>query len=112
MKNQRFFSRLAAMLIAVMLLCQPVLTLAEEKEETITHIAKATVALKVRRAASKEANGCGSISRGQQVNIIEYGDIWSKVLLPRTTGWVQTKYLTDITPVQELRHGAMTMEEL
>ena len=40
--------------------------------------------------------GCGSISRGELVNIIEYGEVWCKVLLPRTTGWVQTRYLTDV----------------
>ena len=95
MRNHRFLTRLAALLAVAVLFLQPLLALAEETE-TITHIAKATVALKVRRAASKEANGCGSISRGELVNIIEYGEVWCKVLLPRTTGWVQTRYLTDV----------------
>ena len=95
MKNHRVFRRLAAMLLTVLLFTQPLLALAEESE-TITHIAKATVALKVRREPAKDANGCGSISRGEMVNIVEYGEMWCKVLLPRTTGYVQTRYLTDV----------------
>lgn len=95
MKDHRFFSRLAAALLTLVLMMQPLLALAEEVQP-ITHTAKATVALKVRRAPSKDAGGCGSITRGETVSIIEYGDSWCKVQLSRNTGYVQTRYLTDV----------------
>ena len=88
--------RIAALFLCAMLLFTSVVSMAEEEKAPITHIAKATVALKVRRAADKSSGGADSIPRGSFVNIIEFGDEWCKVRTSRTEGYIMTKYLTDI----------------
>lgn len=95
-KHHRVLGRLVALLLAVLMLGQPLLALAEEAEETVTHLARATVALKVRREPNKDAGGNGSIDKGAFVEIIEYGDEWCKVKTSRNTGYVMTQYLTEI----------------
>ena len=69
--------RLIALVLA-MLLLMPAFSFAKEtgEEAPITHTAKATVALKVRRAPADDAAGCDSISRHSFVYILEYGDTW------------------------------------
>ncbi|HNW87448.1 MAG TPA: VanW family protein [Candidatus Limiplasma sp.] len=64
--------------------------------ETATYVATANAPLKVRRAPDKTASGNGSIAKGDMVYILELGNEWSKVDTGRNTGYVQTKYLTDI----------------
>jgi len=97
--NHSFWKRLLALMMTVLLLALPVLTMAEEEEEEkapVTHIATATVQLKVRRSASKNAGSSDSIPKGSFVNIIEYGDEWCKVRTNRVEGYVMTKYLADV----------------
>jgi len=88
---KRFFALLLAM--ALLIACLPALS---EEEAPVTHVGRATVAIKVRRAPAKDAFGNGSLARGDEVNIIEYGDEWCKVRLSRNEGYVMTKYLADI----------------
>ena len=96
LKHSRLFSRNAAVLLAVLLLLEPMAVFAQEQEEPVTHIAKATVALKVRRAPDKGASGSDSIPRGSFVYIIEYGTEWCRVRTDRTEGYIMTKYLADV----------------
>jgi len=88
---KRFFALLLAM--ALLIACLPALS---EEEAPVTHVGRATVAIKVRRAPAKDAFGNGSLARGDEVNIIEYGAEWCKVRLSRNEGYVMTKYLADI----------------
>lgn len=96
--------RLTALLLTLLLFLQPVLAMAEgtEEEDPITHVAKASVALKVRRAPDKEAFGSDSIPRDSFVYILEYDDEWCKVRTSRTDGYVMTKYLADLQQLVEL----------
>jgi len=94
-KNHRYLSRLFAVLLALLTLVQPLAVLAEE-EAPVTHIGRATVALKVRRAPDKGASGSDSIPRGSYVYIIEYGNVWCRVRTTRTEGYILTQYLTDV----------------
>ena len=77
----RKMNRWIALLLAMLMLTTPVFSLAEETaEETaektaITHTAKATTTLKVRRAPDDSALGSDSIPRDSLVYIIEYGNI-------------------------------------
>ena len=96
LKQSRLFSRIAAVLLAVLLLLEPMAVFAQEQDEPVTHIAKATVALKVRRAPDKGASGSDSIPRGSFVYIIEYGTEWCRVRTDRTEGYIMTKYLADV----------------
>lgn len=97
LKAHRFCCRVASILLAVLLLVEPLAVWAEETNEApVTHIAKSTVALKVRRAPSKSSTGSDSIPRGSYVYIIEYGDMWCRVRTDRTEGYILTQYLTDI----------------
>lgn len=103
MPMKKMSKRLAAMVLALLLVLQPVLVLAETAEEDpITHTARASVALKVRRAPDKEALGSDSIARDSFVYILEYGDEWCKVSTSRTEGYVMTKYLVDLKQVADL----------
>ena len=93
---QKMFRQLLSVLLAAVMLLQPLAVFAEEEEDPVTHIGRATVALKVRRAPDKNAFGCGSISRGDAVYVIEYGNEWCRVRTSRTEGYVMTKYLADL----------------
>lgn len=93
--------RLIALLLAVFTLLLPVFSMAEEaaaveEEAPITHIAKATTTLKVRRAPDDSAYGNDSIPRDSLVYILEYDNVWCKVRTSRVEGYVKTKYLTDL----------------
>lgn len=109
---QPMTKRLASMLLAMLLLLQPMLALGETagEEDPITHTARASVALKVRRAPDKEAFGSDSIPRDGFVYILEYGDEWCKVRTSRTDGYVMTKYLVDLQQVAELPESETTEE--
>lgn len=122
--NHRFWKRMAALLAALILTALPLLSLAEEAEASITHIARATVALKVRREPDSNAPASDSIPKGSFVSIIEFGDEWCKVRTERLEGWVMTKYLTEIlaqddsirpveeeTPVAEDAQPGFTMDK-
>ncbi len=93
--------RLLALVLALLML--PVFSFAEEVAEEegapITHIAKATVMLKVRRSPADDAYGCDSIPRDSLVYITEYGKVWSKVRTASQEGYVKNKYLTDVKVV-------------
>jgi len=96
----RKIKRLIALLLALVLI-MPAIAVAEEEEAPVTHTAKATVALKVRREAASDALGGDSIPRDSMVYIIEYGDIWCKVRTSRMEGWVKTQYLTNLQVVDQ-----------
>lgn len=65
-------------------------------EVAAQYVATATVTLKVRRSPNLDSAGNSSISKGEMVYILEMGNEWSKVDTGSNTGYVQTKYLTDI----------------
>lgn len=94
----RWASRLAALFLAALLLMTTAWA-EEETEAPITHIAKASVALKVRRRPESTSTGGDSIPRGEDVMIVEYGADWCKVRTSHLEGWVMTKYLLDIKTV-------------
>ncbi len=90
--------RFATLLLAVLLLAQPLAALAESAEEKdpITYIAKATTMLKVRRAPDQSSSGNASIPKDSYVYIIDKGAEWCFVRVgSRVEGYVMTKYLTD-----------------
>lgn len=93
--------RLLALLLAVLML--PVFSLAEEAADTeeapVTHVAKATTTLKVRRSPDDSAYGNDSIPRDSLVYIIEYGNVWCKVRTSRVEGYIKSQYLTDLVVV-------------
>ena len=93
-KTMRKINRWIALLLAMLLL--PVFSLAEGEESPVTHTARTTATLKVRRAPDDSALGSDSIPRDSIVYIIEYGDLWCKVRTSRTEGYIKTKYLTDL----------------
>jgi len=99
-----------AVLLAALMLLQPLAVFAEEEEEPVTHVARSTVALKVRRAPDKGASGSDSIPRGSFVYIIEYGNVWCRVRTSRTEGYVLTQYLTDIQQQEGVEVSAKTKE--
>ncbi len=66
------------------------------EEDAVQYIAVATSTLKVRREPDPNASGIGSIDRNALVYILELGDEWSLVDTGRATGYVYTKYLSDI----------------
>lgn len=68
----------------------------ETDEDAVRYTAVATAALKVRREASRDALGNGSIDKDDVVYIIELGNEWSRVDTGRNIGYVLTQYLTDI----------------
>lgn len=94
--------KLIALLLALTLLASSVVAISEEAatqtqaEETVQYVATADVALKVRRAPGKNENGVGSIAKDETVYILELGAEWCKIRLPRTAGYVQSKYLSDL----------------
>ncbi|MDD6041443.1 MAG: VanW family protein [Clostridia bacterium] len=91
-------NRWIALLLALLMLV-PAFSLAEDtaaEEAPITHTAKASTTLKVRRAPDDGALGNDSIPRDSLVYIIDYGDLWCKVRTSRVEGYVKTKYLTDV----------------
>lgn len=99
MHTKPFLQRLLLVLTVLLIALQPLFALAEQADEApVTHIGRATVALKVRRAPEKNALGCDSIDRDGFAYIVEMGDEWCKVRTRRNEGYVQTKYLTDIRP--------------
>lgn len=95
--------RWIALLLAMMTLLLPVLSFAEEIAEEelapITHTAKSTTTLKVRRAPDDSALGFDSIPRGSIVYITEYSSVWCKVRTSRVDGYIKTKYLTDLVVI-------------
>lgn len=94
---KRKLLRAAALFLTVLLLLQTAAF--ADAAPQITHTAKATVALKVRAEANSSSKGVGSVGRGDTVSVTELGTDWCKVWTGRNEGWVQAKYLTDITPV-------------
>lgn len=94
----RWVRRMAALFLAALIL-MPTACAEEETEAPITHIAKASVALKVRRWPEASAPGGDSIPRGDDVMIVEYGVEWCKVRTRYLDGWVKTKYLLDVKTV-------------
>ena len=104
--------RWIALLLAAMLMSLPLLSLAEETEEAaVTHTAKATATLKVRRAPDDSALGSDSIPRDSFVYILEYGPMWCKVRTSRVEGYIKTKYLTDIVVVDQEAVAAQKAEQ-
>lgn len=94
--------RWLALLLAMLMLLTPVSSLAEETAEgeaPITHTAKATTTLKVRRAPDDTALGFDSIPRDSLVYIIDYSSVWCKVRTNRVEGYIKTKYLTDLVVI-------------
>ena len=110
-KHHRIFRRAAALLLAMLLLVQPLAALAQEDAAPITHIAKSTVALKVRRAPDKDALGCDSIPRGSYVYILDYGNEWCRVRTDYAEGYVLTKYLADVIAQDGAPEVSDLMEE-
>ncbi len=83
--------------LALMLGLSPICAVAEDEiDSSVTHIAVADVALKVRRSPAKDSGGIGSIRRDEAVYITELGADWSKVLVGKSEGFVQTKYLSNL----------------
>lgn len=97
---KRLFHHSIALVMALLILAaQPLAAFAEEaQDDPITHTAKASVALKVRRAPSKDSTGGDSIPRDSFVYILELGEEWCKVRTRHLDGYVLTQYLTDIQP--------------
>ena len=98
---KRFFRPLLLLLLAAMMAFSPLSVLAEEaaeeNEAPITHTAIARVALRVRRAPSKDASAGDSIPRDSFVYILELGLEWCKVRTSVMEGYVLTEYLDDLT---------------
>ena len=92
--------RLLALLLALMI-ALPAFALAENGEDPVTHTARATTRLKVRRAPSDEALGGDSIAADSMVYIIDYGNLWCKVRTSQLEGYVKTQYLTDVVVVNQ-----------
>jgi len=91
-----------ALLLAMLMMIMPVLSMAEETAEAeapITHTAKASTTLKVRRAPDDSALGNDSIPRDSIVYIVEYGNLWCKVRTSRVEGYIKTQYLTDLVVI-------------
>lgn len=110
-------NRWIALLLAMLMMFMPVLSLAEEAP--ITHTAKASTTLKVRRAPDDSALGSDSIPRDSLVYILEYGNVWCKVRTSRVEGYIKTKYLTDLVVIdpnavaaQEAADEAVAVGEL
>lgn len=99
---KRIFRTMLLAALALITALAPLCAMAEETAEApVTHTALATVALKVRRAPDLDALGGDSIPRDAYVYILELGDEWCKVRTSRMEGYVQTRYLTDITVYDE-----------
>lgn len=91
--------RIAMALLVLLMALEPMMAMAEEAaqaEQEVTHIATASLALKVRRRPEKESGGSDSIPKDALVYILELGDEWCKVETSYTVGYVMTQYLTDI----------------
>lgn len=69
---------------------------ADEQEPVEKYIATSTAQLKVRRGPGKSHSGIDSLPRDSTIYILELGEEWSYVRSRYSTGYVQTKYLTDI----------------
>lgn len=120
MRKHHFLKRLLTMLLAAMLLCQPLFAVAEdeaapetiatvetadaaeESEETDENAPKyyafSAVALKVRKEPDKNSTGVGSIPKGSTVYILSLvNDNWAYITFDRGNGYVQTQYLQNMT---------------
>ena len=112
--------RILCLFVLLTLFCQPVL--AEEGEssigdvlaaapeisateeveeavpegESVRYVAVSRVALKIRRGPGKEYGSSGSISKGALIQILSLGTEWSKIRTPRTEGYIQSQFLSDI----------------
>ncbi|MDD3214958.1 MAG: hypothetical protein PHY64_14900, partial [Eubacteriales bacterium] len=75
--------------------------------DAVRYTAVASVALKVRREAARDALGNGSIDKDDIVYVIALGNEWSRVDTGRNVGYVLTQYLTDIREYD----GGTTHEE-
>ncbi|MBE5801771.1 MAG: hypothetical protein E7319_05720 [Clostridiales bacterium] len=76
---------------------------AEQTGDQITHMGKASVALKVRIEPNKDARGIDSIPKNATVYIIEQtNDEWVKVHTSNTTGYVMVKYITNMQDINDL----------
>jgi len=96
----RKMKRLLALLLALILLLLPAFSMAEEEDEApVTHTARSTTRLKVRRAPSDDALGGDSIPADTMVYILEYGNYWCKIRTSYMEGYVKTQYLTDLVVV-------------
>ena len=95
-----YFRHSIALFMALLILAaQPLAALAQEaQDDPVAYTAKASVALKVRRAPSKDSTGGDSIPRDAFVYILELGEEWCKVRTSHLDGYVMTQYLTDIQP--------------
>lgn len=69
---------------------------AADTADTAQYVATAASTLKVRRSASLDATGIDSIAKGVTVYVLELGNEWCKVDTGRTTGYVQSRYLSDV----------------
>lgn len=69
---------------------------ADAQAEREKYVATATSDLKMRRGPGLDYFGAGQVYKGDLVYILELGEEWSKVQTERSTGYVLSKYLTDI----------------
>lgn len=117
MRKHHLMKKLLTLALALMLLCQPLAVLAEDEADVTIdteeaageesaeedpnapkYYAFSTIALKVRKGPSKDANGVGSIPKGSTVYIISLvNEDWAHVTFERGLGYVQTRYLENIT---------------
>lgn len=105
MKNTKHWTkRLLSLLMAALLSLAPLAALAEETEEaTITHVGKASVALKVRIEPDKGARGIDSIPKNATVYVLEIvNEEWAKVQSEHAVGYVMLKYLSGLRDVSNL----------
>ncbi len=75
----------------------------DESADKVLYLGTATVSLKLRKAPEKGAGSIGQIKKGDGVMILSLTEDWCKVRTERNDGYVQTKYITDISPVGENR---------
>jgi len=121
MRKHHFLKTLMLMLLAIMMLCQPLMCFAEGEEaveateteatetsapsegeeadeNTPKYYAFSTVALKVRKEPDKGSTGVGSIPKGSTVYILRLvNDNWAYITFERGNGYVQTQYLQNMT---------------
>ncbi len=91
----------------------PVLQL-DMNAEKVQYVTTSRVALKMRRSPGINANGCGSIRRGEEFHVLSMDMDWAKVrrIDTEAVGYVQCKYFETIYRYDEATGGKGEVFEL
>lgn len=84
--------KMVSILILALLLAMGVAAAAE----TILYTGSVTKAMTIRASRSTSASKVGSVEEGEFINIVDYGEKWTKVEKDGSTGYVLTKNVVDL----------------